>query len=191
MADEDEPTGAIERWRAQTPEMRRQYLKHLRYSPWGTIDHIAADVLEAAIAAPVEPREPFDFEAAMKAGWEGAMELIREEGDDPEDVVRKAAEALEYWSKRRAEPPTPQPDIERTARELCTPAGQHHAKPCERCATIAAALQAERTAERMRALDVLDGWLGQYPNHSLLLRVQKSLRTEETEAYDDTQKGGA
>jgi len=33
----------------------------------------------------------FDFERAMEEGWQGALRIIREQGDCPEKVIEEAA----------------------------------------------------------------------------------------------------
>jgi hypothetical protein len=39
----------------------------------------------------------FDFDAAAEQGWEDALALIREQGDDPAEVIKRAGENLDAW----------------------------------------------------------------------------------------------
>ncbi|MEZ4340845.1 MAG: hypothetical protein R3B82_29835 [Sandaracinaceae bacterium] len=42
--------------------------------------------------------EPFDFDAVAAAAWEGALELMRADGEDLDEAMREATEGLVMWT---------------------------------------------------------------------------------------------
>ena len=42
--------------------------------------------------------EPFDFDAVAAAAWEGALELMRADGEDLDVAMREATEGLATWT---------------------------------------------------------------------------------------------
>lgn len=41
--------------------------------------------------------DAFDFDKATEEAWRDALKLIREQGDNPDQVIREAGENLETW----------------------------------------------------------------------------------------------